>query len=34
MMVVKRNEWLDNLRNNKEMSFVDIDELARIPQAA
>jgi len=34
MMVVKRNEWLDNLRNNKEMNFIDIDALARIPQAA
>jgi hypothetical protein len=34
MLVVKRNDWLDNLRNNKEMNFIDIDALARIPQAA
>jgi hypothetical protein len=34
MMVVKRNEWLDNLHNNKEMNFVDIDALAKTQQAA
>lgn len=34
MMVVKRNEWLDNLCNNKEMNFVDINSLATIHEAA
>ena len=34
MMVVKRNEWLDNLCNNKEMNFIDIDSLVTIHEAA
>lgn len=34
MLVVKRNEWIDNLINNETMQFIDIDEMAQVKQAA
>ena len=34
MLVVKRNEWIDNLINNETMQFIDIDEMVQVKQAA
>jgi len=34
MLVVKRNEWIDNLINNETMQFIDIDEMVQQKQAA
>ena len=29
MLIVKRNEWIDNLVKNETMSFIDVNELAK-----
>jgi len=34
MLVVKRNEWIDNLCQNETMQFIDIDEMVQLKQAA
>lgn len=34
MLVVKRNEWIDNLIKNETMQFIDIDEMVQQKQAA
>ena len=34
MLVVKRNEWIDNLIQNETMQFIDIDSLVNQKQAA
>jgi hypothetical protein len=34
MLVVKRNDWIDNLTNNETMQFIDIDNLVQQKVAA
>ncbi len=34
MLVVKRNEWIDNLIKNETMQFINIDEMVALKEAA